>query len=358
MKIIYDNIVFSLQKAGGVSGVWKELIIRAKAIDTMNCQFLEYENLKENLYRKEINIANNSILTKSNKGLFIKKYLNPKITSDSDFIFHSSYYRVCKNKKAKNITTVHDFVYEYYRKGLPKLIHHHQKKHAILASEAIICVSNNTKQDLLNFCPTIKEDQVFVVYNGVSEAYKKIYLNEKPNFIKLLGTYILYVGNRAQPHKNFTPLIYALKQHPEINLVMVGGGMLSKSEVHLFDNILRNRYFHFSDADNEKLNLLYNYAFALVYPSLYEGFGIPIIEAQRAGCPVIAKRGSSITEVAGNSTLLMEYGNSDELNQEINKLKLPNIREDLISKGLINSTRFSWDKMATEVFQVYNSVMK
>ncbi len=357
MRVIYDNIIFSLQKAGGVSGVWKELIIRANEIDALDCRFLEYINSNENIYRRELNLAKESILEKSDKGLFLKKYLNPEINSDSKFIFHSSYYRTCTNKKAKNITTVHDFVYEYYRKGVPKTIHHHQKKHAILASEAIICVSNNTKQDLLNFFPTIKADQVFVVYNGVSEIYKKICIPEKPNFIQRIGTYILYIGNRIQPHKNFKPLIYALKEHPEINLVMIGGGILDKSEINLFDSIIKNRYFHYSNIDNEKLNLLYNYAFALIYPSLYEGFGIPIIEAQRAGCPVIAKKGSSITEVAGDSTLLMENGNSEEISYGINQLKLSQIRDEQIKKGFINSSRFSWDKMATEVFQVYNTLI-
>jgi len=355
-NIVFDNIIFSLQQAGGVSGVWKELIQRVPQKNNGNCSFLEYKNAETNFYRKELTINEAVSVIKKETNLQIERFLSPNILFDKEFIFHSSYYRICKNKKAKNVTTVHDFIYEYYRSGLPKLIHCQQKKHAVLSSDAIICVSQNTKEDLLKFFPSVKEEQVFVVYNGVSDDFNKLEIKEKPDFIQSLGTYLLYIGNREQPHKNFGPVVDALQQFPEINLVLIGGGGLKQIEINLFDKKIANRYFHFSNIDNEKLNIFYNYAFSLIYPSHYEGFGIPILEAQRAGCPVIAKRGSSITEVAGEAALMLNMGTPDEICQYINQLKQDDIRQDIIKKGYKNATNFSWDKMAEEVYKIYQSI--
>lgn len=355
-NIIFDNIVFNLQRTGGVSGVWKELISRIIINDEFDCKFLEYSDSCNNLYRNEMTIIKDDILLKDNKWVKFDRFVNPRLSLSSNFIFHSSYYRTCSSKNAINVTTVHDFIYEYFRHGLAKYIHHQQKKNAILASEAIICVSENTKQDLLNFFPKVIESKVFVVHNGVSDKFKLLSKDHDGKSFEY-GNYIIYIGNRSQPHKNFLPIIAALEKIKEINLVMIGGGNLTSKEIVMFESSLKNRYYHLSGVSNERLNVLYNYALALVYPSHYEGFGMPIIEAQKAGCPVIAKRGSSITEVAASSAILMEYGDTEEIRYALELLLTLEYRTDIINKGLTNSNRFSWDIMANSVFQIYKGLL-
>jgi len=355
--VVFDNIVFSLQKAGGISGVWKELIDRALQNSRCHCQFLDYPDGRENLCRKELKIEAADILNPFEKNKRFERYLNPTVLKNSDFIFHSSYYRTCKNKFARNITTVHDFVYEYYRTGLPRIVHHQQKRNAVLNSDAIICVSNHTKYDLLNFFPQINENKVHVIHNGVSEIFTPLDKTVKPDFITIFGEYVIYIGVRTDPYKNFMNLIQAMKLHSSLKLILVGGGPLSEKEVIQYDRFIKNRFVHLNNISNVELNQLYNFAFALVYPSVYEGFGIPILESQRAGCPVIATNKSSISEVAGNAAILSEIGSVEDIEFGLEKLKDTLFRKQMIEKGLQNASLFSWDRMATEVFQVYNAIL-
>lgn len=109
---------------------------------------------------------------------------------------------------------------------------------------------------------------------------------------------------------------------------------------------------------NAVLNRLYNNAFALLYPSLYEGFGIPILEAQKAGCPVIAYASSSIPEIMGDSPLLMHFANKETIYQCLNSLEDKNFRAMVIKQGLENVKRFSWHKMYQEVLSIYREAWK
>ena len=107
---------------------------------------------------------------------------------------------------------------------------------------------------------------------------------------------------------------------------------------------------------NEELNLLYNSVEYLLYPSSYEGFGIPILEAQRSGCPVITLNNSSIREVSGGYTLLMESANISEFKKKNEILSHNLIKEQIIAAGLENAKRFSWDKMSNQYLDLYNSI--
>ena len=355
--IVFDNIIFSLQKTGGISSVWKELIDQTLQCQSFHCQFLEYANGRENLSRKELHINEDEILNLQDKKNRFERYRNPSVAKNTDFIFHSSYYRTCKNKHATNVTTVHDFVYEYYRTGLPKMIHHQQKKRAVLNSEAIICISNNTKTDLLHFFPQVDDKKVHVIYNGVSEVFTPVENRIIPDFIKVFGDYVLYIGIRKDPHKNFMNLVKALQLQSTFKLVLIGGGPLVEAETNHYDKYIKGRYTHLSNVSNEQLNLLYNFAFALVYPSVYEGFGIPILESQRAGCPVIATNRSSISEVAGEAAILTESGSTEDIVIGLEKLKESLYRKQLIENGLNNAGRFSWNRMVSEVLQLYNILL-
>ena len=350
MKIFLDNIIFSLQNGGGISVVWSENLKRLIKDRDFDYTCLEYKN--ENIFRNTINVPKDRLLLQKPRISFqLERYLNPKINSSHKMIFHSSYYRYVKAPNIKNITTVHDFTYEHYRKGLPKLIHQNQKYNAINNSDTIICISEHTKLDLMRFFPKIPEEKIKIVYNGVDTEYKV--LDEDVDFIPYdKGGYLLYVGDRKSSHKNFK---LAVEASAKVNLpLLIVGSSLNKFEESYLNSVLFNNYFLLTNISNKKLNLVYNNAFCFLYPSSYEGFGIPLLEAQRAGCPIISSNSSSIPEVAGNGAVLIKDINSFKIAEEINFMKkYESKRRSLISSGLENSKSFTWDKCFKHTKKVY-----
>lgn len=358
MKIIFDNIIFSLQKHGGISVVWYELLKRILDDSDINCEFIELPN--HNNLRALLDIPSTSIL-KNNLSYLpqkVQRYINPKVSSDK-CIFHSSYFRTVDNQSIVNVTTIHDFTYEYFFSGLAQKIHMLQKGNAIKHSKRIICVSENTKYDLLKFYPQINDEQVKVVYNGVSEDYCLLNPKDRLAISELIpfqtNEYILYVGDRKSEYKNFKMLVEAcnISKFP---LVIVGGGTLSKlEELFLNEKLGQLKYIHLNGIDNHKLNLLYNCAFSFIYPSLYEGFGIPILEAQKAGCPVICANKSSIPEVAGNAAFIINDISALKISDILrNSLSRSSQIQTIVEDGLVNVKRFSWDKCYEQTKAVYS----
>lgn len=353
MKIYFDNIIFSLQKSGGISVYFYEILKRFQK-DKRKFYILDSAGRNnENIFYKQLNISSEKIEEKSIFFNKILRYLDTKIKEKEKFIFHSTYYRVCNSKKAINITTVHDFTYEKYFKGLKKYVHSFQKKRAILRSDLIICISENTKKDLLNFIPEAKNKKIEVIYNGISEEFYKKEKIEN-NFDKEYSKqkYILYVGAR-RGYKNFKLALEIISRlEREFILIFVGGEELSLQEKKEIESFLGERYEHLKGVSTEKLNSLYNYAFCLLYPSEYEGFGIPVLEAMRAGCPVLAYENSSIPEVSGPSLLVKENNVVNYL-ENIEKLLIKDNRDKIIEEGIKYSQNFSWNETYKRLLEIY-----
>ena len=287
--------------------VWNELLSRARTDKDLQVKELDYRQA----------------LTPR----FMERYRIPDYKATTPTIFHSSYFRILPQEGVYNVTTVHDLTYHFYRKGLPKAVHLWEEERALRHSEAVICVSENTKRDLCRFYPWVKEENIHVIYNGVSEHFRPLPKVQKKG-------YLLYVGNTAVEYKRYD-VAQEVARLTGLELVTAKG------------------------VTQEELNTLYNEALCLLYPSDYEGFGIPIIEAQRTGCPVIAQNSSSIPEVIGSKGLLVAHDTPAKMAQEmadiVRQLQSRSNKE-IIEAGFENAKRFSWDKTYQQVKQVYENI--
>ena len=235
MKIIIDNIIFSLQKSGGISVYWYEILSRIINQTEINHIFVEEDVKETNIFRNKLKIdANNRIHSNFKINCILNRYRNLDLNRRNEkFIFHSSYYRtLCKSVKKKNyvkeVVTIHDFTYERFIGGVKKWIHAWQKKKAIQSADVVICISENTKNDLLYFYPQFSNKDIRVIYNGVSEQYSIIPELKKENHST---PFFLFVGSRTT-YKNFDFVVKAVSLVDGYFLKIVGGS-LSKNELKL-----------------------------------------------------------------------------------------------------------------------------
>ena len=158
-------------------------------------------------------------------------------------------------------------------------------------------------------------------------------------------------------YEESTKLLAQKLAENNLNIVCVGGGKFTEEELALFNKFnYENKVHHVSNIDNYELNSLYNHALALLFPSSYEGFGIPIIEAMKTKCPVIAFKNSSIPEVAGEAALLYEEENVDSIIHGIQKLQDKDLRDRLKNKGIIQAEKFSWDNTFRQYIEFYKEL--
>jgi mannosyltransferase len=356
MRVIIDLIAFSLQKSGGISVYWHEFMNRILVQSDVDLLFIDENSHNENIFRTDLEIEGKRILNNEVALVnLLSRYrdIDLKIRG-STFIFHSTYYRtlskvVKKRNNVKEIVTVHDFTYEYFSSGLKKIVHCHQKKKAIESADIVICISENTKRDLLHFYPEFSCKDIRVVYNGVSTDY--FVLPELKN-TQVMSPYFLFVGSRAG-YKNFDFSVKCIAQTEKFSLKIVGYS-LSTKELEMLNALMPGRWEILTNMQNKSLNKLYNSAYALIYPSSYEGFGIPILEAMKTGCPFIALNASSIPEVADSAGVLIERLEIALFNEAL--ITIDSDREELIQKGFNRANEFSWDKSYTAIYNIYKEL--
>lgn len=333
--ILFDGVIESIQGCGGISVYFNEIVKRCQKKQSIT--YLKYNE------RGYLNMSDE--VSELRLLRFLERYRDVSCTKNT-MLFHSSYYRL-PSIRVPTVTTVHDFTYEKFVNGPAKWVHCWQKYRAIKHSDIVICVSHNTARDLMHYCP-IDPSKIRVIHNGVSESYHVL-----PD-VQSKTNEVLFVGARAG-YKNFELAVDALVKRPELSLSIVGGGPLSEAEQQRLDARIPGRYTWLGRLSDEELNLAYNRAYALLYPSSYEGFGIPVIEAMRAGCPVIAVNVSSIPEVAGSAAILTDIADAELFANSLSIL--PQRREVLVEAGIEQAKKFSWDKCFEETLQVYKELM-
>lgn len=339
MQVHFDDIVYQLQTSGGISNYWKEVTSR----------IVQFPEVK---------------ITRT-EGRKLARYL--PVASRAD-IFHSSYYRQpLAGKNTKNVVTIYDFIYELgFIKTLGKGINTWQISQAINRADAIICISENTKKDLERFYPHVsKYAAVYAIKLGTSLASQPVDLKSISARVSELvrdweKRYVLFVGNRKY-HKNFRGAIagFAQSSLPQKGYLMTCvGAKFDDAEVELIESLgLTGKAIALEGINAAELRTLYQNAFTLVYPSFYEGFGLPPLEAMSCGCPAIAANTSSIPEVVGDGGILINPNDSADIASALESLLDRDIRNLYIQRGLARSELFSWDECARKHIEVYQSLI-
>lgn len=271
-------------------------------------------------------------------------------------LYHQTYYNnLAPTFRGKKILTVHDMIHELYPeffkagKSVTKI-----KREAVKRADGIICISQSTKNDLIRLfdCP---DHKIKVIYHGNS---LKIAVTSPP---AVNVPYILYVGQRGE-HKNFNLLFDAYAHAERINseyaLVCFGGEPFDRQERwKISDFKLSQKMIHCS-GDDVFLANLYKYASVLVYPSLYEGFGIPPLEAMHYGCPVLTSNSSSLPEVVGDAGIYFNPKDMDNLMSQLEDiLTESDLRSRCVQKGFQREGMFSWDRCADETLAYYQELL-
>ncbi|KKK99751.1 hypothetical protein LCGC14_2629590, partial [marine sediment metagenome] len=268
------------------------------------------------------------------------------------------------------IVTVHDLAqccFNFDRETIREKILLNLDKRYIKRASHIIAISQSTKSDLVKYL-RIPETRISVIYNGVDHNIFKPYepYQMRPYDVKLLDKpYILYIGSE-RPRKNLDRLFEAFAQlkvdFPRLKLVKVGGP--GRSEELRSDTMRRlsslgiTKDVIFVDYIPE-VDLAYYYCSAalLVYPSLYEGFGLPPLEAMACGCPVVTANTSSLPEVVGEAGIMVNPYDTSSLVQAMRRVLTDDkLRDNMVRKGLEQSKKFSWEKAARQTLEVYNKV--
>ena len=282
-------------------------------------------------------------------------------------VFHSPHYTTPFGLKMPCVTTVHDILHvkgtKYYS-FRQKLYARAIIAHACKASAAIIVDSYFTKRELIEAFP-IDTDRVHVVHLGVSANYFNKYSNSAVTSFRnnhgLVKPTILYTGS-LKPHKNVDILIsaYAHMKHRSEYQLAFSGELITKNR-NLW-NLIRQKgligdVVEIGQVSNSDLALAYHAASVVVLPSLYEGFGFPVLEAMASGTPAIGARAGSIPEVMGDGGILFDPHSVEDLTHTLEKvLNDVKLQKQLVQRGLKNVARFSWQKCAEQTFQIYKDV--
>lgn len=273
-----------------------------------------------------------------------------------------------KQTKSKIITTLHDLtpiLFPNFHTTFNNYMFRYILPLTIKNSDRVIAISQATKRDIVRLLH-VPDDKVSVVYIAANEKFKPM-KNAKEQLKKkfrISEDFILFVST-IEPRKNLQRLIKAYFLAKKIGmkekLVIVGSPgwgdgynnvrKLVKS-LNLTDDILFMGYVNDKD-----LPFFYNSAKVFIYPSIYEGFGIPPLEAMQCGCPVIASNTSSIPEVVGDAGILIDPYNEHEMAERmLEVLKSESLRKELRERGLRQAKKFSWEKCARETIRVYESL--
>jgi glycosyltransferase involved in cell wall biosynthesis len=380
MHILYDHQIFTQQNYGGISRYFCELMERFSLDPDLQCtlalRYSRNENLrsrpsldqywsgKSPLLSSQIfpfirQITHVDILNR----LRINRRESVRLLRKQDFdLFHPTYYNPNFLKylgKKPFVLTVHDMIHElypaYFSPRDPVAV---WKKQLIEEADSVIAISQNTRNDIIRFTD-VDPDCISVIYHGnpfefVEPSHRE---DESPGVLSIEKSYLLFVGNRYG-YKNFNFFIASvaklLKNNEGLQVYCAGGGPFTPGEVNLLKELNILSKVHYIRINDAVMKYLYKNAQAFIFPSLYEGFGLPVLEAFSCGCPVVLSNSSSLSEIAGDAASYIDPDDAESLARGIESvLSDRQYREDLIRKGYERLKFFSWEKTAQQTKRVY-----
>lgn len=378
MKILFDHQIFSAQYFGGISRYFSEIYRQFLRVDSLSTEITvkKTENIHfHQIVKGEKDFMSQPVHSKSLPRRILNKFLDQNRTAEdekrnslfsirkSDFdIFHPTYYDpyfLAALAGKPFVVTVFDMIYELYPEYYveSEMLHiRNSKKKLIESADHVIAISESTSKDLQSFY-NVDKKKISVIPLGATfyqQAFAKKRISTLPE------KYLLFVGNRGK-YKNFQffllSIIELLQKQKNLFLVITGPSP-TVAEKELFRALrVSDKIIHHYVAD-EKLPDLYSNALAFIFPSLYEGFGLPILEAFSNGCPCILANTSSLPEVAGDAALYFEAKNAKQLRERIELLLEDNaLRENLIRKGFEQVKKFTWENTAKQTLEAYNKIV-
>jgi glycosyltransferase involved in cell wall biosynthesis len=361
IRVQYDHQIFSMQKYGGISRYFANL---QQAIDH-STEFHQHNGVlfSRNHYLKSPGLLpapTGNRLFKTDRKIYKwnKRYSRLSLKFNNYDVFHPTYYDpyFLEYNSKPVVLTVHDMIHELFPEYFSADdIYAGYKKRCITTADHLIAISECTKKDLQRFSD-IPDEKVTVVHHGIDLSPSGY-----SNIPGLPDQYILFVGERVG-YKNFKVVAEAFcrlsKQQPELFLVLAGGGSLTDVEAAYFTNQqIRNKIIQITVTDKE-LNTLYKQAQCFVFPSLYEGFGLPILEAFKNECPVILSNCSSFPEIAGgHAALYFDPLNVQALIEHLQVLLNNHAKKaELVKYGLVRLYEFSLEKCVAKTLLTYKAV--
>ncbi len=353
-KVVFDAIFFQVANSG-IARVWRSLfkewsqagLLKGSVIldRSRSCPRFDGFIYEDFPMYDFVQTAEDSLLIEK----ICKKY-------QAD-LFASSYYTTPIS--IPSLMMVYDMIPEKFDFDL-NLTGWREKDLAIRHASAFVSISKSTAQDLLELYPEIPPSSVKVAYCGVDQEIfyqrSKEEISRVRNQYNIEGDFYLFVGDRSQTkgYKNSQLFFKSLSklEKTDFSIICVGGQPELEDYIKPFTDKIK---IHRVSLTDEELSICYSDAIALVYPSLYEGFGLPIIEAMACGCPVITTREGSIPEAAGDAAYSINGRDEDEMAEAITRIREPQIRHKLVQKGMKHSYGFTWKKMAK---MTYDAICK
>lgn len=286
-------------------------------------------------------------------------------------LFHAPHYTLPALTPCRSIVTIHDCIHLRFPQYLPNRLAHGYARAALWTathrSDRVLTVSEASKQDILTFFD-IPADKITVIPNAIDDCFFVQPPDKNIERIReryqLQAPFLLYVGN-VHPHKNLERLLDAFYKvrslgHDDLTLLIIGDDITRYAKlrraVHRYQ---LHRYVRFLGfVPNETLRVLYHLARAFVFPSLYEGFGLPPLEAMASGTAVVTSNVSSLPEVTGDAAILVDPHSQDAIAGGICRVLEDNVfREELVTKGQARAKQFSWDRSIQHTLEIYRETL-
>ncbi|MBI1792663.1 MAG: glycosyltransferase family 4 protein [Chloroflexi bacterium] len=369
LNIIVDGIIYSNQKAGGISRLFNEIMPRICDHDeNIHFQLLLNNKNIQSLPRHEHIFYQPTYKVESFLRPWrlwrrylacVKGEINIQLFGDSrKKIWHSTYYTLpSKRWRGVMVMTAYDMIYERFKESyflnLWDEEFRDKKRNAISRADKIISISHATKDDLINFFG-VDDEKIQVIHLACSPVFQKT-ASKEPS----VKPFILYIGGRAK-YKNFIGLLQIFSRwskNNEVDLVAVGADWSEEEAKNIIELKLSEKVRLIPYPNDIVLRDLYNQALAFVYPSFYEGFGIPLLEAMSCGCPVIASQIPSTVEVAGDVPIYHEPGNLEQLLSNLDQSYDESKSSKRILSGLNRAKSFSWERTAQQTAELYRTLI-